>query len=204
MTNKIAKREKQDEIEINTKKAQKDIFLEYMPYLIIIFFVVIIRIFIATPVKVNGSSMYPTLYDGDTMLLYKLTKKIHGINRFDIVVINTDSGKLIKRVIGLPGDKIKYETITNEDGKIISNLYVNDKIVLEDFINEEARNATCKTESAICSESGLIVPEDEYFVMGDNRINSKDSRMLGTIPEKEITGTTELILFPFNRIGKAD
>ena len=51
-----------------------------------IFFVVIIRIFIATPVKVNGSSMYPTLYDGDTMLLYKLTKKIHGINRFDIVV----------------------------------------------------------------------------------------------------------------------
>ena len=105
----IEKNVNDEEVENNTKKAHKDMVLEYMPYVIIIVFVVLIRTFIATPIKVNGSSMSPTLYNGDHMLLYKLTPKTRGIKRFDIVVISTDSGKLIKRVIGLPGEKIRYE-----------------------------------------------------------------------------------------------
>ena len=200
--NENEKTKKSEEIKIETKKAQIDLFMGYMPYLIIIFFVVIIRIFIATPVRVNGSSMSPTLKNSDTMILYKLTKKIKGIKRFDIVVIQTDSGKLIKRVIGLPGDKIEYRIEKDKDEKDIGVLYVNGKKIEEEFITDKAKVNTCFDEWEICSGE-IVVPKDEYFVMGDNRINSKDSRMIGTIEDKAILGTTELIIFPLNRIGKA-
>lgn len=200
MNKENIREEEKETVNKNTKKASKDLFMEYMPYLIIIFFVVIIRLFIATPVKVKGSSMVPTLENGDTMILYKLTKNIRGIKRFDIVVIKTDSGDLIKRVIGLPGDKIKYEIkYVNEEKTGI--LYVNDKVVEEKFLSTSKKIGTCETNWTICNEE-ITVPEGEYFVMGDNRDDSKDSRMIGTVPLKDIKGTTELILFPFDRFGK--
>lgn len=200
MNKENIREEEKETVNKNTKKASKDLFMEYMPYLIIIFFVVIIRLFIATPVKVKGSSMVPTLENGDTMILYKLTKNIRGIKRFDIVVIKTDSGDLIKRVIGLPGDKIKYEIkYVNEEKTGV--LYVNDKVVEEKFLSTSKKIGTCETNWTICNEE-ITVPEGEYFVMGDNRDDSKDSRMIGTIPLKDIKGTTELILFPFDRFGK--
>lgn len=192
--------EEKENINKNTKKASKDLFLEYMPYLIIIFFVVIIRLFVATPINVKGSSMSPTLQNGDTMILYKLTKSIRGIKRFDIVVIKTDSGDLIKRVIGLPGDKIKYEVkYVNEEKTGV--LTINGEVVEEKFLTTSKKIGTCETTWTVCSEE-ITVPEGEYFVMGDNRDDSKDSRMIGTVPFKDVKGTTELILFPFNRFGK--
>lgn len=200
----VKKDTKKDEIiKKETKKAQLDLFLGYMPYIIIIFFVVIIRLFIATPVKVNGSSMSPTLKNGDTMILYKLTKKIRGIKRFDIVVVQTDSGKLIKRVIGLPGDKIEYKIEKDKDDNEIGVLYVNGKKTEETFISDEAKANTCAADWNICNEE-LSVPKGEYFVMGDNRVNSKDSRMIGTIEDSSILGTTEIIIWPLGRIGKAE
>ena len=144
--------------------------------------------------------MSPTLQNGDTMILYKLTKNIRGIKRFDIVVIKTDSGDLIKRVIGLPGDKIKYEVkYVNEEKTGV--LTINGEVVEEKFLTTSKKIGTCETNWTICSEE-ITVPEGEYFVMGDNRDDSKDSRMIGTIPFKDVKGTTELILFPFNRFGK--
>lgn len=200
MSEKNLTLEEKETINKNTKKASKDLFLEYMPYLIIIFFVVIIRLFVATPVNVKGSSMSPTLQNGDTMILYKLTKNIRGIKRFDIVVIKTDSGDLIKRVIGLPGDKIKYEVkYVNEEKTGV--LMINGEVVEEKFLTTSKKIGTCETNWTICSEE-ITVPKGEYFVMGDNRDDSKDSRMIGTIPFKDVKGTTELILFPFNRFGK--
>ena len=200
MSEKNLTLEEKETINKNTKKASKDLFLEYMPYLIIIFFVVIIRLFVATPVNVKGSSMSPTLQNGDTMILYKLTKNIRGIKRFDIVVIKTDSGDLIKRVIGLPGDKIKYEVkYVNEEKTGV--LTINGEVVEEKFLTTSKKIGTCETNWTICSEE-ITVPKGEYFVMGDNRDESKDSRMIGTIPFKDVKGTTELILFPFNRFGK--
>ena len=200
MSEKNLTLEEKETINKNTKKASKDLFLEYMPYLIIIFFVVIIRLFVATPVNVKGSSMSPTLQNGDTMILYKLTKNIRGIKRFDIVVIKTDSGDLIKRVIGLPGDKIKYEVkYVNEEKTGV--LTINGEVVEEKFLTTSKKIGTCETNWTICSEE-ITVPKGEYFVMGDNRDDSKDSRMIGTVPLKDIKGTTELILFPFNRFGK--
>ncbi len=198
---KKQKTEEQEQIEKNTQNAKRDMFLEYAPYLIIIFFVVIIRIFIATPVTVNGSSMNPTLKHGDYMLLYKLKKRISGINRFDIAVIETDSGKLIKRVIGLPGEKIRYEVKKNEEGEMEAILTINGKIIEETFIENDKKEETCMSDWSLC-EKEITIPEGEYFVMGDNRGDSKDSRMIGTVSEKSIVGTTELIFFPFNRIKK--
>lgn len=208
MTKKIDENEKKSKNTTKKEKtnketinAQKDIFLGYMPYIIIIFFVVIIRMFVATPVKVNGSSMTPTLKNGDTMLLYKLTKKTKGIKRFDIIVIQTDSGKLIKRVIGLPGETIKYSIETDENGKKVGVLYINGEKVEEKFITPETKVNTCHDTWELCT-SELTIPNGEYFVMGDNRVNSKDSRMIGSIKDKDILGTTEIILFPFGRAGK--
>lgn len=200
------KRETKEQLEKKkkvTKDAVRDTFLDYMPYIIIIIFVVIIRTFIATPVKVNGPSMSPTLQNGDTMILYKLTKHIRGIKRFDIVVLKSDSGKLIKRVIGLPGDTIKYEIVDNLDGSSKGVLYVNGEETEEEFLSDVAKIKTCTFTNDICSENGFTVPEGEYYVMGDNRGNSKDSRMIGSIKKSDIMGTTNLIIFPFSRIGKA-
>ena len=80
------------------KKANKDL-LDYMPYIIIIVMVIVLRSFIATPVRVNGPSMETTLKSGETMILNKLGMKVKGLNRFDIVVIKIEDNYLIKRII---------------------------------------------------------------------------------------------------------
>ena len=154
---------------------------EAIPYVVIIVVVALIRTFIITPVRVTGDSMVPTLTDGEIMLLYKLA----DIERNDIVVIDTDSsdGYIIKRLIGMPG-----ETIECENGSIfINGKKVNDKYgdgITEDF-------------------EKVKLEDDEYFVMGDNRTWSKDSRVFGPVKEEEILGTTSITIFPFNKIGKA-
>ena len=187
----------QEEIDEATNKAKADLFKEIIPYIIIIVCVVFIRMFIVTPVDVSGSSMYPTLKDGDVMLLYKLRLKTVGINRFDIVVVNTDEGKLIKRVIGLPGDKISYEVNDDEE---TGTLYINGEKVKEDFITDIAKAQTCKYNSDICLDE-ITVPDGEYYVMGDNRGNSKDSRMIGTIEKEDIAGIASVVIWPINRFG---
>ena len=195
---------KEEEINIATKNALKDTFLEYVPFLILLAFIIIIRIFIASPISVSGSSMEPTLEEGDYVLQYKLKKRIKGLNRFDIVIIDNSEGTLVKRIIGLPGETIKY-VIKEEDGVVTNALYVDAKKIDETFITDEAKNYTCTFNNQnICSEEGITLGEDEYFVMGDNRRVSKDSRLIGPVKVKEITGIAEIRLFPFSRFGKID
>ncbi len=195
------KKYSQEEIDAATKAAKSDMVKEIVPYIIIIIVVVIIRTFIMTPIDVSGESMYPTLHDNDIMLLYKLRLKTVGIRRFDIVVINTDEGKLIKRVIGLPGDKVKYEIEKDDDGNSKGILYINGEVVEENFIDETAKANTCKYNNIDICEGEVEVPKDEYYVMGDNRGNSKDSRIIGPVEKKSITGITSVVIFPFGRFG---
>ena len=199
------KEHSKDEVEKNTKSAARDMFLEYGPFLILLTFIIVIRMFIASPFKVQGTSMVPTLKDGDYMLLYKLKKNVKGINRFDIVVANSSQGAIIKRVIGLPNEFIKYE-VKEEDGVTKGILYIDGKIVDEEyFLPNEYTSATCYRNTSICEE-GLQLKDDEYFLMGDNRAVSMDSRMLGTFNSKQIKGIADLRLFPFKSFGsvKAD
>ena len=154
---------------------------ELLPYIIIIIVVIIIRTFIFTPVVVNGPSMMNTLHNGDVMILDKIGMKLGGIKRFDIVVIQTGKTKIIKRVIGMPGETISYH-----DNK----LYINGKEVSDNHSNEITYDF-----------EGVKIPDGEYYVLGDNRTDSVDSRILGTIPKNEILGHATFIIYPFNRFG---
>ena len=154
---------------------------ELLPYIIIIIVVIIIRTFIFTPVVVNGPSMMNTLHNGDVMILDKIGMKLGGIKRFDIVVIQTGKTKIIKRVIGMPGETISYH-----DNK----LYINGKEVSDNHSNE----ITYDFEE-------VKIPDGEYYVLGDNRTDSVDSRILGTIPKSERLGHATFIIYPFNRFG---
>lgn len=154
---------------------------EYVPYIIIIILVLLIKRYVVTPIRVNGPSMFPTLKDKDIMILDEVSYKINGLKRFDIVVLDYKGEKLIKRVIGLPGEKIEYK-----DNK----LYVDGKVVEEKFSHADTEDF-----------NEIIVGKNRYFVLGDNRVNSTDSRIIGTVSIKDIRGTTKLTIFPFKRFG---
>jgi signal peptidase I len=159
---------------------------EILDYAIIIIAVLVIRTFLFTPIQVEQKSMIPTLDPNDIMVLNKIGYNLFGVNRFDIVVIKVEDEYIIKRVIGLPGEKIEYK-----NGKLL----VNDKVVNEDFID-------VYTEDFVLDSIGYDkIPKDKYFVLGDNRGNSTDSRVLGLIDKKDILGKTNFILFPFNKFG---
>ncbi len=152
---------------------------EVIPYIVIVVVVVLIRTFIITPVRVDGDSMKNTLKNGDILLLYKLS----SIDRFDIIVLDEekDNEKIIKRVIGLPG-----ETVAIKKGKI----YINDKVIDDDYAYGETTDY-----------NKVTLKDDEYFILGDNRLISKDSRYFGPIKDNEIKGKIVFRLFPFTKIG---
>lgn len=152
---------------------------ELMPYIIIIVVVVLFRTFIATPVRVDGSSMNPTLTNGQILILNKLDK---NYNRMDIVVFQYKNERLIKRVIGLPG-----ETVLIENNK----LYINDEEI-NDYSND------VKTADY---NLGIKIPKGYYFLLGDNRYNSSDSRLIGLVNEDKILGKASLRLFPFTKLN---
>lgn len=152
-----------------------------LPYIIILIIVVLIRTFIITPAVVNGDSMKDTLLDNEVVLVNKLYVNASDIKRFDIVVINENGEHIVKRIIGLPGEKVEYKN---------NKLFINDKEVnselkfkdTEDFVYEK-------------------VESDKYFVLGDNREISKDSRIIGTINKDDIIGKVSIVLFPFTKFG---
>lgn len=154
---------------------------------------VLIRQFVFSPVLVEGQSMMPTLHDKDRMILNRLSKKYE---RFDIVVFqSTEDKKLIKRIIGLPGDKVEY---------IDDKLYINGKVLEEPFLDDEKKelNGEKLTYDFNLELLGIdVVPEGHYFVMGDNRRYSQDSRVIGTVSDKKILGMTNFIFWPFDRFG---
>lgn len=174
------------------KKATKDILFDLFPYLVVVIVVILIRTYIATPIRVTGTSMEPTLYEGQVMILNKIGLK-KGINRSDIVVIKSADSFIIKRVIGLPGDTVVYKD---------NILYVNGKKTAEPYIDEDTIKDTCYNEEFdICSKP-VKLSDDEYYVLGDHRYVSKDSRLIGPVRINQITGKTNIIIFPFNKIGK--
>ena len=165
-----------------TKEKIKKSIKELAPFVAIIVLVLLIKNFIVTPIQVNGASMDPTLAEGDIMILNKISYKIHGIKRFDIVVIKAKDTLLIKRVIGLPKETVKVEN---------NKLYINGEELEQDFLDDEE----------LTNDFETYVNEDCYFVMGDNREISLDSRELGCFNISDIEGTTTLTVFPFNRLG---
>ena len=126
--------------------------------------------------------MYPTLEDGEILILKKYDK---SYERFEIAVIKHDNDMLVKRIIGLPGENVKYKN---------NKLYINGKKIEEPLYLE--------TDDFSLMDLGYTkIPDDYYLVLGDNRYNSTDSRIFGLIKKEDILGTTSLRICPFKKIG---
>lgn len=178
--------------------------------LVAFFLFIFIRTFLFFPFEVVGQSMEPTLLSGDRLILNRLG----NVDRFDVVVFpapdDPDSGEeYVKRIIGLPGDEIRYES---------DKLYINGNLINERYLepskeelqkklkeNPEQVNFTQITNDFslldISSGDSAVVPPDTYFVMGDNRQNSKDSRVFGFLNQETVEGTASLRIWPLDRIG---
>ena len=159
------------------------IIKELVPYVIIVLVVILLRTFIITPVRVNGDSMNQTLKDGEILLLEKYDKKF---KRFDIVVLKYNDEQLVKRIIGMPGESVQYRN---------NILYINGEKVSEEFLTEETYDFDLKVLGYD------KIPENYYFVVGDNRSNSLDSRLIGLISKEDIEGKAIFRIFPFNKFG---
>ena len=185
--------------------------------------VIIIRFFIAELRWIPSGSMRPTLIEGDRIVVEKLTKypniiKNHKFEnvpkRGDImifyppsVVLKTDPISVfsrltgffckdiafIKRVIGLPGEKFQIKQESNGAYKV----YINDKPLEEEYIMSERDFHKCR-ENMYCGP--FVIPEGEYFMMGDNRGNSQDSRFWGTLSQNRFIGKAVFVFWPINRI----
>ena len=175
-----------------SKKQELASWIKTLVFAVVI--ALIIRTFLFTNYIVEGESMMPTMHDGDRLIVNKIAYKLDKPERFDIVVFHVDRGAdYIKRVIGLPGDEIAYRNDT---------LYVNGEPVEEPYLEdykEEVGNRLL-TENFTLDEiiGQKTVPENTVFVLGDNRMNSTDSRMIGVVPISQIVGEVNIKYWPLS------
>jgi signal peptidase I len=151
---------------------------------------VVLIVFIYQPVKVEGTSMMPALRDQERIFINKFIYRlgIAGIARGDTVVFwfpMDISKSYIKRVIGLPGDIVEIDR-----GVVI----VNGKPMAEDYVPEEYRDYQ--------SRPPLRIGPDQYFVLGDHRSSSNDSRAWGTVPRENIYGKAVFVYWPLDKMGR--
>jgi len=152
---------------------------------IVILFIIVI--FLAQPVRVEGTSMEPQLGDQERVFINKFSYRIFDIQRGDVVVFTFpgDSNKsFIKRVVGLPGETIKISG---------GNVYINNKLLSEPYVPQDYRGSL--------TAEAVTIPPDNYFVMGDHRTVSNDSRHWGTLHQKHIFGKAVLKYWPLDDIG---
>ena len=185
----------------------KSFFKETL-YIVVISLIIVlpIRAFIAQPYIVSGASMDNTLQSGNYLIIDEISFRFEAPKRGEVIVFKTPPKGLelqklpltktvyyIKRIIGLPGetveingDEVKIFNTENPEGKVLAEPYVNiDKNVASPFSDIKLKT---------------ILNDGEYFVMGDNRHNSSDSRLWGVLPRANIVGKSFIRLFPFNEI----
>ena len=192
------------------KSVGREIFEWILTILVAVVLALGIRSFLFEPVRVDGDSMNDTLLDREVMLTSKTAytsvwltlpwmndeQKEQSTNwtvggdpeRFDIVICRypgRGDTNFVKRVVGLPGDTVRLEN---------GYLYVNDELYPEPYIADEYRTGFRANFGPI------TVPENQFFVMGDHRNNSNDSRAVGCLPRENILGKVQNVVFPFDRI----
>ncbi|GAA0445302.1 signal peptidase I [Lentibacillus halophilus] len=158
----------------------------------------IVRTFFFAPIVVDGPSMMPTLHDGDQMIVNKFIYDIQEPERFDIVVFHaSDKKDFIKRVIGLPGEHVAVKD---------DNLYIDGDKRKEPFLQE--RKEDMHSYQTLTGDFQLedlpggyeTIPDGYVLVLGDNRNNSTDSRMLGLVSMDRVVGQTSFIYWPLDRM----
>lgn len=160
----------------------------YLLFVVVLTYVIIT--FVGQRTQVDGRSMNPTLNDRDNLIVEKLSYRFSDPKRFDIIVFPPYGTKeyYIKRIIGLPGETVQID----EEG----NIYINGEILEEDYGLETIHSAGRAAEP-------ITLGDDEYFVMGDNRNNSKDSRSedVGNVKRDAIIGRAWVRIWPLSDIG---
>ena len=174
----------------------------------------IVNVFVFERAKVQGESMLPTLHPDESLFEYKTGYLFSDPERGDIIVFEHDAGRFesplipfdptqenyVKRVIGMPG-----ETIDIADGHV----YINGTLLVEPYLDdsvvttlEQQYNVFYPPEVEM--DFPYTIPEGEYFVMGDNREHSTDSRSIGSVKKERIRGKIKLVMFPFSKIRVPD
>lgn len=182
----VRKRRQEKQASIKQEILQTSLYI-----LIVLCMMFLIVTYVGVRTRVKGTSMMPTLEDGDQLLVDKLTYRFSEPQRFDIVIFPYRYNPkmiYIKRIIGMPGETVYID----EDG----NIYINGQILEEDYGMEQIRDAGR-------AHVEITLGENEYFVMGDNRNNSSDSRdpSVGNISRSEIIGKAFLRIWPISHFG---
>lgn len=179
-------------MDIKDLRGAKEFLKDTMKYVILVVIVLLTFLYVVSFQQVLGPSMQPNYQEGEIYLLNKVKYKITKPKRFEVIVLNNKKSKfMIKRVIGLPGEHIEYIGETD-------TLYVNGKIIAEKF----SKNLTPDETGILEKNVDLIIPEHCYYVLGDNRVNSEDSRMFGCVAEKDIVGKVEFRIWPLFKSKK--
>lgn len=153
--------------------------------------VLLIRSFLFTIIRVDGPSMSDTLLNNDRLIVSVLDMKLNGPERFDVVILHYpgERDNFVKRVIGMPGETLEVRS---------GVLYIDGEAVSEPFLSEER---TEKYRMNYKDFGPIEIPEGQYFVMGDNRDNSNDSRNVGLIDRNMFVGKVQYIFWPVDRMG---
>lgn len=175
------------------KKVMKELMSTAIYLLVVLCLTWLVIHFVGQRTEVEGASMEATLSEGDNLIVDKITYRFSDPKRFDIIVFPfryQENTYYIKRIIGLPGETVQID----DDG----NIYIDGELLQESFGREVIRPETV----GIASEP-VVLGDDEYFVMGDNRNNSTDSRteIVGNIHRSEIIGRAWVRIWPLSKMG---
>ena len=190
---------------------------EWSPFALFIIVMLVLRVYVWQPVIVEGHSMDPTLADKERLVIIKTA----SIKRQDIVVAKEynketqESKNIVKRVIGMPGDTVTFNndvlTVNGQEvkepylanyHKQLSVDHLQQTYQYNSFFQSLAKNAKAFTISATGQTTFTVkVPQGQYFLMGDNRLVSQDSRHVGTFPKSDIVGEAKLRIWPLKKIG---
>lgn len=171
--------------------------LDFFRMLLVAFIVLMfVFAFLFRKNTVVGSSMYPTLEDGEQVIVNVAASYLTEIQRFDVVVVHSPDNKdlWVKRVVGLPGETICYQE---------GILYINDKPVDEPFLDISYTEQVIKKQKLKTFTQDMVavtLKDDEYFLMGDNRNNSMDSRSVGPFTRDKIIAKGMLIYSPIDKV----
>ncbi|PEA54113.1 signal peptidase I [Bacillus pseudomycoides] len=175
------------------KKSRLREFIEVFAVAYVLVF--LMKVFVFFPTTVQGASMQPTLYDGDKVIVNKLAKQLDSYDHGDVIVVKTDN-YYVKRIIGLPGDTIEMKN---------DQLYINSQLQKEPYLEKNKKHAKQLMVNLTEDFGPMKIPNNKIFVMGDNRLVSRDSRNgLGFIDKDDVLGSLVSIYYPFNRVQIID
>ena len=167
----------------------REFIIDFVKLIVVIIIILFLMIYVVSVTQVVGNSMNSTLENGDVLILNKFKYRFTDIKRGDIISLEyADTKYLIKRVIGLPGDKVSIRDNT---------LYINGELYVENYLDEGLEY----DDFDLSSLGYDTIPEDMYLVLGDNREDSLDSREIGLISKDEVIGKVSFRIWPLNKLA---